>query len=698
MDRIRTATATATGLLLSAAVLAPSPALAEQGGDGARSTQQPVVVVMDYSESMLAADADEKGTTRIDAAKAATRDLVEKTPEGAQLGMVAFGHADRNTCTKTETLQEVGEVDKDALLEKVDALQARGGTPIGQSLRQAAEELEDVEGEKSIILVSDGEPTCDQPPACEVAEQIAEEGIDLTVHTIGFRLQGNAAARQTLECIADATDGTYSDAGDADQLRQQLTVQATRAFEGYAAAGTPVVGGRSAAEAPTLLPGQYLDTIGAATRQGRGSRLGEIEQLAAETSNDDVARVRFYRIPVHEGYTPVVSATVVQSLEQERNFDFTRLWMRPVAHPGAEECLGRDFVTEYVNEDGRAGTRAPFNDPALTATWPDGPASEEVAPGGDCVDRDGMMTIAVASYSADGTDTEAPLEVAVAYRPQASEDGDLQEASIEPPMPGPATATPGGSSYNEATTLTPGQTISDDILPGERRYFAVDLEAGQELGYSLGLAGGQLDRGDQMHLRAFNPIRQSLDLSGVGATSARKFDSLTMNGGTASGRLTHRVLPQHASHSQQEGAASVPGRHYLMVTRDAYEDSSETSATFTLTVDVAGEPIEQPTPWITTAAQYSAAFEEQVEPSEQSPDDAAEGDSGAGPDQDGGTAEDAEQPEDVEQAEEAGDPEAAEAEQTAEADNGSVLLWVLGGAGLLLLAAGGVLMAARRSS
>ena len=297
MDRIRTTTAAATGLLLSAAVLtAPSALAEEQGQDGgARTTQQPVTVVMDYSESMLQADADAQGTTRIDAAKAATRELVEKTPEGAKLGMVAFGHADKKTCTKIETLQKVSEVDKKALLAKIDALDAQGGTPIGKSLLQAADELKDIKGEKSIILVSDGEPTCDEPPACEVAQQLADDGIDLTVHTIGFRLQGNAKAQETLECIADATGGTYSDADDADQLTSQLT---RRALEAYTAEGTPVQGGHGVRTAAPLRPGQYVDEIGTREWLKHPTR----DELASREFDD----VLFYRIPFREGYTPVV--------------------------------------------------------------------------------------------------------------------------------------------------------------------------------------------------------------------------------------------------------------------------------------------------------------------------------------------------------------------------------------------------------
>ena len=88
------AVAGSLGLCLSAAVLAGAPALAAPTSTPAadQPRQQPVVVVMDHSGSMLNADADASGTTRVDAAKAATKDLIQAAPEGAELGLVTFGH------------------------------------------------------------------------------------------------------------------------------------------------------------------------------------------------------------------------------------------------------------------------------------------------------------------------------------------------------------------------------------------------------------------------------------------------------------------------------------------------------------------------------------------------------------------------------------------------------------------------------
>lgn len=223
------AVAGSLGLCLSAAVLAGAPALAAPtstptAGAGA---QQPVVV-MDHSGSMLNADADAEGTTRVDAAKAATKDLIRAAPEGAELGLVAFGHRRAEDCTDIETVQPVGPVDKARLASRVDALAAHGETPVSAALQQAADALEGKE-KGTIVLVSDGQPSCDTPPACE----------------------------------------------DAAQLTEHITTRTTRALHGYEAAGTPITGGSSLAEAPLLLPGPATDTLASHARPEQiGHRLG----------------------------------------------------------------------------------------------------------------------------------------------------------------------------------------------------------------------------------------------------------------------------------------------------------------------------------------------------------------------------------------------------------------------------------------
>jgi Ca-activated chloride channel family protein len=247
------------------------------------------MIVLDASGSMNQTDAP---GPRIDAAKTAVTTLLGTMPTDTQVGLMVYGAGTGSTdaektagCQDIKTLAPVGPLDTAALTAQVTAITASGYTPIGNALKAAATELERAlpnEGPRSIVLVSDGEDTCAPPAPCDVATDLHQQGIDLTVHTVGFKV--DPAARDQLSCIAAATGGTYSDATDAGQLTTQaLQTKVDYAITGYTTAGTPVAGAdQPSDQAPLLAPGQYVDTL-------------------AQGASDDIIGVgttRYYTIPV----------------------------------------------------------------------------------------------------------------------------------------------------------------------------------------------------------------------------------------------------------------------------------------------------------------------------------------------------------------------------------------------------------------
>ena len=140
----------------------------------------------------------------------------------------------------------------------IGSYRATGFTPIGYSLQEGAKDLPP-EGERTVILVSDGEDTCAPPDPCQVARDLGAQGIGLKVETVGFQV--DPAARAQLQCIAQATGGAYRDAPDAGALAAQLQQISTRALRQYQASGRPVQGGAAHRDAPVLEPGRYVDTI-----------------------------------------------------------------------------------------------------------------------------------------------------------------------------------------------------------------------------------------------------------------------------------------------------------------------------------------------------------------------------------------------------------------------------------------------------
>ncbi|MFD3656328.1 hypothetical protein [Streptomyces sp. NPDC058620] len=101
---------------------------------------------------------------------------------------------------------------------------------------------------------------CGKPQPCEAAERLGKDGTGLRIDTVGFQVRG--AAREQLECIARAANGRYYDAPDAAALARQLQRAAQLYADDYRLKGARIAGAATRDEAPALVPGQYLGTIG----------------------------------------------------------------------------------------------------------------------------------------------------------------------------------------------------------------------------------------------------------------------------------------------------------------------------------------------------------------------------------------------------------------------------------------------------
>lgn len=176
------------------------------------------ILVLDASGSMWGKLGE---TTKVEIARKAVADLVKTWPKGDSLGLVAYGHRRKGDCADIETLLPVGPLDAVAFQAKVDALNAKGMTPISAAVMQAADALKSSEHKATVILISDGEETCDLDP-CEVASKLEADGVDFTAHVIGFDVATGSKAEQQLQCIAKNTGGRYFNAGDAAALNSAL--------------------------------------------------------------------------------------------------------------------------------------------------------------------------------------------------------------------------------------------------------------------------------------------------------------------------------------------------------------------------------------------------------------------------------------------------------------------------------------------
>lgn len=253
-------------------VAAPVPAETSAGGSA--------MLVLDASGSMWGRI---DGRTKIELARDAVGVLLSDWDTGTSLGLMAYGHRRKGDCADIEILRDPEGFDATRIRDRVAALSPKGMTPISAAVRQAAEQLRFVEHKATVILVSDGEETCDADP-CALGRELEAMGVDFTAHVVGFDIAHGSTAQRQLQCLAESTGGRYVQAGNADELNSALrTVSAIEPPP--PALPVPSV---IAEEGPDWLPGYalvaelevYLD--GAAESVAGNSHDFTVEQAAAD--------------------------------------------------------------------------------------------------------------------------------------------------------------------------------------------------------------------------------------------------------------------------------------------------------------------------------------------------------------------------------------------------------------------------------
>lgn len=245
-----------------------------------------VEIVLDASGSMRGAAG---GTTKMEAAKEAVRATVGAIDASSNVALRLYGHRlpsepKEPSCRDTELVIPFGPLDRERFVAAVEAAQPLGQTPLAHSLEQAAADFGDLGDETAaVILVSDGEESCDGDPAA-VACAFAERGLELTIHTVGFDV--DAAARQQLQEIARCTGGEYRDAKDAGELAEslrQLTQAGLLIDKEREALGQETRGGDGFESAVPITPGTY--------RLDHHQRPTEYDYFAIEVTPGHLLRV-----------------------------------------------------------------------------------------------------------------------------------------------------------------------------------------------------------------------------------------------------------------------------------------------------------------------------------------------------------------------------------------------------------------------
>lgn len=176
-----------------------------------------ILLVLDASGSMWGKIG---ARSKVEIARETVAGVLQDWNPDDRLGLIAYGHRRKGDCGDIETLIPVGPLDKATYLRTVNGLDARGMTPLTAAVREAAAALKSSEQKATVILVSDGEETCNLDP-CVVGAELERAGVDFTAHVIGFDV-ADAAHQAQLRCLAETTGGRYFNARDARELSGAL--------------------------------------------------------------------------------------------------------------------------------------------------------------------------------------------------------------------------------------------------------------------------------------------------------------------------------------------------------------------------------------------------------------------------------------------------------------------------------------------
>ncbi len=160
------------------------------------------IMVFDASGSMWGELKD--GRTKIEVAKEVIGGYLKDRDQTTPLGIIAYGHQHKKDCSDIEVIAKLGKQNSSELSKILNKIKPKGKTPLTDSLALALKQIPRTAEEADIILITDGLETCGKDP-CALAQKIADEGITIRAHLVGFGLSKKEV--NSLSCIPQKTGG-----------------------------------------------------------------------------------------------------------------------------------------------------------------------------------------------------------------------------------------------------------------------------------------------------------------------------------------------------------------------------------------------------------------------------------------------------------------------------------------------------------
>ncbi len=193
-----------------------------------------VELILDASGSMLKRL---NGERRINIAKGVLIDAVTTIiPENTPLALRVFGDKQANAC-RTDLAIKLNPLNRSQAKKVISQINAKNlaKTPIADSLAQVANDLKSHQGKKIVILVTDGEETCDGDPE-QVIAQLIDQGIDVRLNIVGFAINDEELKAQFNQWSVQG-GGKYFDSNDPESLKQSVSHALKTPFSVFSPAG-----------------------------------------------------------------------------------------------------------------------------------------------------------------------------------------------------------------------------------------------------------------------------------------------------------------------------------------------------------------------------------------------------------------------------------------------------------------------------
>ena len=208
------------------AVLLTGPAAAQGTNEALAPCTEDAMIVFDASGSMAGSLAEGIGAKirRIDEVRKALGQALPRVTHFRRIGLITYGPGGPGSYRQCNVELKMRPTPNAArrIMSDVSVLHPSGKTPLVSAVEQAADVLDFRVKPGVVVLLTDGEETCNGAP-CDLGKMLNAEGLQLTVHVIGFRMTAfwtGAQSALDVQCLAEETGGLYIAAENQKELVQ----------------------------------------------------------------------------------------------------------------------------------------------------------------------------------------------------------------------------------------------------------------------------------------------------------------------------------------------------------------------------------------------------------------------------------------------------------------------------------------------